>query len=238
MEPPPPWRPDLETRDLDEYNTIQVKLLWQLADQIAVLYPKATLHIITNEDHVDRGNMVFHKLNFPPSHVAKIHMYGLLDEPCMYMDSDILFMDKFTEEELDCEGPFNFFGSLSRGDVQKNASKPLPCPVPVLYNAGLVWIPRPSAAMVEEMMALHQEYFANDKEILVGDEAAASLYVFLHDIKMKYEPRINVHRGRISNKDLSSQQTVHYSGYDIKLKRLCLEEYKQYALSKNMKLVL
>ena len=232
MEPPPEHRKDLKTRNLQEYNKIQIDLMNQLSKQIKILYPKAILHIITNEDHVDRDNLRFHRYDFAPSHLAKNYMYGLLDEPAMYIDADVLLIRKFTKKELATEFPYTYFGGISGGNFKKLAKKPIPVDVERIYNAGMVWIPKPDKKITQNMMNLHFEYFDNYD---ISDEASATLYTHLNEIKINGNSEINRSRAEISEQDILTHQSVHYTGYDIHWKRLCFLEYKKYSLSNHQR---
>lgn len=234
MEPPPEHRRDLQTRNLEEYNEIQIKLLQKLSNQIKVLYPKATLHIITNEDHQNKGNIHFHKFDFAPSHVAKNYMYGLLDEPAMYIDADVILVRKFTKKELSIDYPYTYFGGISGGNIKKLAKKPTPCDVEKIYNAGMVWIQKPNKKITESMMNLHFEYFDNYD---VSDEASATLYTHLNNIQIIPNFKINRSRSEIDEDEILHHQSVHYTGYDMQWKRLFFKEYKKYALCNHQRVL-
>lgn len=237
MEPPPIWRPDLKKRDLNEYNIIQIKLFDQLKDQLKKIYPDSFLHVITNEkNHKNEKNIYYHFYDFESSHILKLNMYGLINEPAMYIDSDIIILNKFKEEDLYTNNNFTYFNK-SGNDFKHLSKKPLPCEANILYNAGLVWIPKPSKKITEKMYNIHYEYFEDKNNFLISDENASSLYVFLNNIKIDLNFNMNVPRC-FAEMNLKSKQSIHYTGYDNKWKYLCLQEYKKYscAFDKNIKL--
>lgn len=233
MEPPPSWLPNIKTRNLLEYQEIQILLLHQLAKQIKILYPKSKLHVITNEKHEDHDNIIYHKFNFESNHLGKLYMYGLLSEPCMYLDADIIIINPFMEEELQWDQPFYFFQSFSGGDIQSNTKCPLPIEINYIHNAGMVWIPNPSMDVTNELFNIHEKYFY-DKT--ATDEHCCSLFYKLKNMQINKNPKINVPRLSLEKEDVVFQQTVHYTGYDIKWKKLCLQEFYQFFIAKNLRL--
>ena len=58
------------------------KLLKIKLERLPMFYPHAKIHILTNTD-IKCDNATCHKVNFPDNHLAKFHLYELLDEPVM-----------------------------------------------------------------------------------------------------------------------------------------------------------
>ena len=234
IEPPPPWITDC-SKSLDKHIEIHEKLFAQFTKQIRIIYPKATLHVITNKPLKNKDKLIFHKMDVPSNHLSKLHMYGLIDEPAMYIDTDVIIVSKFLDKHIDVSGPFNYYKSGGeRSDLHTHAKKDLPVQIKYLYNAGLVWIASPSPKIVEDMQYLHEEYF-HRKEVedrigfQIGDEHSSSLYSAINNIKFHQFDEINVLRGHVTN--MQDCQTVHYTGYDLKHKEQCLDEFKTHCLA-------
>ena len=228
MESPPPWL-KVAKKPLDKHIEIHEKLFWQLAKQIRVIYPKSTLHVIKNKSIPNKNGIVFHALSVPSSHMAKLEMYGLIEEPAMYIDTDVLLISKFTKQHIDVCGPFNYYSlNNSFNDVQLHAKKKLPIQMRFMYNAGMVWISKPSKKSVEDMKCLHEEYF-NSLEVeekigfQIGDEHCASLYSLMNRIEMNLYPEINVLRRNVQ--EFEKCQSVHYTGYMLENKQKCIDEF-------------
>lgn len=220
--------PQADEKFLEEWNNIHLRLFYQLKHQIKILYPNATLHVITNEKINNDKKIIYHYFDFECSHVIKLFMYGLLSEPSVYLDSDIVLYKKFKKEHLETNNDFNFYWYIDT-NLQQFSPVDLPIKFTKLYNAGIVNICNPMKKTTNDMFDIHYKYF-NTGSCHVTDETSASIYVALNDLKMIEKKEVNVQR-TICENDFYKQQSVHYVGCYIGQKYKCFNEYKSHSLA-------
>src|SRR6185437_2749005 len=81
-----------------------------LLEQLRQMYPTSTVHVITNEKFSDYGQVVCHHFpDMPDDHHCKYEAFGLLDEPAMFLDTDLIIVRPFEKKHIECAGPFNFY---------------------------------------------------------------------------------------------------------------------------------
>lgn len=204
-------------------------MLYRMIDQIKSFYPDARIHLMTNTaDPID--GVILHYFDFESNHSSKFYLYGLLDVPAMYLDVDIVLLKPFKADHLVTESPFNLYCVSFFNDLQKMSRKPLPVKTNKVLNAGIIWIPRPSKQITQELIDIHTEYFSDVNYMLnqgnwpCVDEYALAVYIEKHSLKMNMSSEVN--RSRHSLRDLVEAkqcQTVHYPG--ISAKRLYEKEY-------------
>lgn len=235
IDPMPPWLNEPKT--VDDHNDVQRLLFEQFADQIARIYPDATLHVITNVARPDHGHVVYHHFEAKANHLIKFQMYGLIDEPAMYMDCDIVIVSPFHGGHTEFACPAGYF-TVTRDliDIQDAASEPLPGDARWPVNAGMVWIGEPSKKIVNDLVSLHGRYFSDPDRVPyeIADEHAATLYWSMAGVDpVRHVPGTNVPRSGLRGAgDILRQQTVHYTGYALANKRRCLSEYPLFSLAR------
>src|SRR6185437_9398649 len=90
------WRSDQEVRRhqfAERFNEL-------MQFQIRSFYPRAAIHILTNDESVCRRerNVIYHlRKDMIPNLFSKLHIFGLLDEPAMFLDGDILLRKPFED---------------------------------------------------------------------------------------------------------------------------------------------
>lgn len=221
---------NVESLNMADWDNVQEILFKQQIKQLNKFYPNCNIHVITNNSNLkSNNNFTAHLVDWKSSHLCKLFAYGLLKEPAMYMDNDILMNRKFEEKHLPIDNPFNFYMKSLIYDVQKLSSEKLPVEMDHHFNGGIIWIPNPSVEMRDEMINLHQKYFSDRQKIMDcgrwadSDELPATLYAIKNKMKMKLSDEVSVQRKTV---DLIRQyQTIHYTGLDIETKRLCVKEY-------------
>ena len=220
--------------DMVAWADIHFRLLRQQIAQIRSMYPRAKIHLITSELNVPSNVICHWSPASPKNHICKLAIYDLLDEPAMYIDSDILLLRPFEEQHLTTTNSFNTYRSHSTYDFRKVASKELPFHIPCQPNAGMVWIPKPSKALAQELYEIHSDYF-NDKQRFLdnnywadNDELALAFYIQKHQIKMNEFRDVSVPRSWPNLGDIRQYHSIHYTGIETSWKKLCLVEYTEY----------
>jgi len=223
------------------YMDCQEQLFAIALEQINRLYPHAHIHVLTNEYRKDNNGVTYHHRDFPPTHYAKFYIYGLLKEPGMYMDLDILLLRRFDPKHLLCEGPFNMYGVTGPWDLKELASEPVLVNVDAMYNSGVVWIPKPNEDIVQGLLEIRRKYFSDPEPFrkkgkwFMADEYDTSLYIHLHNIKLRFHPEVNAPRQKVfdvADPNLQGQlilkdcQSLHYAG--INLKPMFFKDYKKF----------
>src|SRR5688572_6130822 len=62
---------------VDDWNNWQEKMFRTMLDQLNFFYPKATVHVLTNEKHNDQKRLVWHyRPDLEPNHTAKFELYS------------------------------------------------------------------------------------------------------------------------------------------------------------------
>jgi hypothetical protein len=221
---------------LTEWNDRQEQLFRTMLEQLRILYPKATVHVLTNERNRDTKRIVWHyKPHLAENHSAKLHLYGLLQSPAMYLDTDIILVRPFDKKHILTKYPFNLYQLSHIGrDLQRLTSHKLEYQIDNQFNCGIIWIARPSKLIVEEMKIIKKSYF-NDKQKVEGagawfnnDEHPVSYFIAKYDLKMKLFDEVNTFRRNINKRDIFSKQSIHYTG--LRKKDLFDEEYKELKL--------
>ena len=217
------------TEQQDLYLNCQDSLFDKMILQIRHHYPESNIHVLTNYDFKCDG-VIFHKINFKPNHCCKFLLYSLLDEPAMYIDCDVLMLRRFNESELETVHPFKFYNisrQLDLSKISKNISGAL-----TIYNAGIIWIPRPDKKITQDMQQIESDFFS-DKDFCIkneewpyNDENAASLYVRNNNIYFEKSDTVGVIEFGINQ----SVQSIHYTG--LENKRYFEEDYRRFYLRK------
>lgn len=228
----PPIASSFTTDECDKYLSTQEVMFGNMVKQIRCLYPEARIHVMTNLPDEQYPGLIYHHLDFPSNHVCKFLLYGLLDVPAMYVDVDIILVRPFRAEHLQTENNFNCYSVSLFENLQQMTSKPLPVKTDVIYNAGLMWIPKPSKKIVADLQKLHETYFSDDTYMTSRgkwpyvDEYALSLYIKMQGINMNIIPEVNMPRHRITEclvPQSNKYQSIHYTG--IRSKGLIEKEY-------------
>jgi hypothetical protein len=217
----PPWE-SIDSQGERAYFDVQPVLFDLMVKQIRNIYPKAKIHVLTNDPSYKAEGLVVHVRDFTPNHTAKYLLYGLLDEPAMYLDSDIILLKKFPLRYLQIDTPFTVFEATRNQDLQLLSARPLPAPTSVVFNAGIIWIARPSQQVVEAMQKLQADHF-DDRTLIesrghwfLNDEYAMSAYISMIGHQPLCGTGINVPRYSCDAEDIPLLQTVHYTGFGAK----------------------
>jgi|SaaInlV_100m_DNA_2_1039680.scaffolds.fasta_scaffold00526_7 hypothetical protein len=218
---------------MDEWDKVQELLFQQQIEQIKNMYPLATIHLITNDKNRKDDRLQIHCFSdMESNHVSKLKVFGLLSESAMYVDNDIIFFKPFGKLHLETDHEFNLYQKSRKYDVQSLAKEKLPVPIDCHYNAGIIWVKKPSKELYERLCEIHERYFS-DRELIMSqnrwadsDELPISVYISENKMKMKTFTDVSVQRASISKLDVVKKQSVHYTGIDINFKKLCLREIK------------
>jgi len=228
---PPSIHKKYASMNMQEWDDVQESLYQQQIKQLKTIYPKCVIHLLTNDISRVDPNVVIHCFpNLNSNHVSKLKVYGLISEPAMYLDNDIIINRKWNNEQLPTQNPMNMYVRSPDYDIQALASKNLPIQINHHYNAGIIWIPKPSKKLSDDLFSIHEEYFSDKSKIMNqgkwadSDELPVALYAAQHKITMKLDNTISV--SRINLNDFHQPQSIHYTGIDINIKKLCLKEYK------------
>lgn len=179
--------------------------------RIKDLYPKATIHLITDKKR-NWTNVIEHVFDNMNDHTAKFAMYGLLNDPAMYIDSDVLLVKPFSKKHLDIDSPINPYDFnhintfIWNGEVYNH------------YHSGVVYVKNPSQAMQKEIEYLYNVAF-KDTDILDGksinDEYAMSMFISKRKLNITIFPgEVNVmyHERFNDLKEMMKCQSIHYVG--------------------------
>lgn len=200
-------------KDLDQMHTLMI-------DQLTSFYPDCKIHVVTNEHKQNTANVIYHYRDTNTNY-AKLHMFGLLDEPAMYLDSDIILLRPWEEKHLQAEGNFNLYQKFDVG---------LPEGFPEQYkfmydyphhNSGMIWIPRPEKALSETLLAMATRFPVHDGG-WVADEYPTNYFIYAMGWKMNLFPEVNAYR-KSTKVPLRDCQSIHYAG----CKELFWDEYRE-----------
>ncbi len=204
-----------------------------MLEQLHFFYPKANIHILTNEKHKDSGKLIYHyRPDLEDNHNAKLNLYGLIDRPAMYLDTDILIVKHFNRKHLKTTAPFNIYQvSHTNRDLQSLTAQPLEFKVRQQYNCGMIWIARPSEQIVKELKDIKKQYFNNRRKIenagawFNNDEHPVSYFIKKYNLRMRLFSRVNAFRYTMRCPDIFGMQSIHYTG--VNNKEMFVKEYKE-----------
>jgi len=221
----------LRNRDYDfaTWNGTHKALLKNQIKSISKLYPDSKIHVLTNM-HLDANNVFLHHEDLPSNHLCKFKIYSLLDEPAMFLDTDVCLKRPFDVKHLKCNEYFNLYNKYML-DHQILSPKKLPFRVLEGFNTAAVWIPFPDKSVTSDLIRIHNEFFS-DLDFLSSknrwgnnDEPAVSFYVRKHGLRMNLCPEV---AGDVHTLSLTiDYQSIHYPGIEAK-KRLLEESVKLY----------
>ncbi len=224
------------TKDFSTYLNSQDIFFEIMQKQILHYYPNAHIHVLTNDSKncKEKSNTTFHFKNFQSNHTCKFLLYGLLNEPALYLDCDIVLLSEFTNEHLNTDNSFNLFSISRHFNLQTISYKLLPVATNILFNAGIIYIKKPDVAIVNDLLELNEKFFSDQQYIESknewpnNDEYALSLYIKIKNIKMQLHNDVNVLRFSIDSKELTNKkiQSLHYTG--IKAKNQIKQEFDKF----------
>lgn len=230
---PPLIKEKYSCMNMEEWDNVQEDLYQQQIKQLNKIYHGCTIHVLTNDALRIDQNVIIHCFpELESNHVSKLKVYGLIDEPAMYLDNDIIINRRWNDDQLPMQNPINLYIQSKNYDIQALASKSLPIKITYHYNAGVIWIPKPSKQLSDTLFSIHEEYFSDKENIMSqgkwadSDELPVALYAAQNKITMKLDDTISVDRQILNEYNFKYQQSVHYTGVDIKVKKLCLKEYQ------------
>lgn len=189
-----------------------------MVDQISRLYPKAFVHVLTDRKHPSAGRLVYHRDLSYEYPMIKVKIYGAVDEPAMYTDTDVVFHRPFTRQHLENphHPPFNLYTLLKNHNAwTKNAVPPLPFPVKGRYNSGIAWIPQPDPHVERRLIDIKETYFPDPRMrdgFHVNDELLMTCYIEREGLKMNLVPEVNAG----FREKVDRPQSTHYWGPDGK----------------------
>lgn len=171
--------------------------------QLDYWYPDAVIHILTNSEGLpqlrDRVQIHYNPL-LPNSWEAKLHIFGLLDRPAMYIDLDVLLIRHFDASMLETKNPFRFYWSFGPGLFRYSH-----------YNSAVAWIAEPDKAIVKELVEIyHREGYDQKGPPYHGnDEYATNQFIHEHKWVMPYRRDVNVPKA-VAKDNIRSYQSIHY----------------------------
>jgi hypothetical protein len=188
--------------------------------RIKHLYPKSTIHVISNVNKFIDDSEWYHRENISLDYTNKFQIYGLINEPAIYIDNDIMLLKKFTDLQLDVDVEINPYQVGWKNYFFKNKVKYFH------FSACALLLKNPSKELQNKIIQIHQDFFVKETD---NDEFALSKY--LEDTnqksKVKMFEEIGYPRSWIKNKkDLffSNIQSIHYSFpkylYEIEIEKL------------------
>lgn len=211
------YKNDYCIKKLADYYTHSDKFFLLSIRQIKKIYPDAVIHVIA--DRLMKSNdFICHYIeNLEKNNYAKLNIFDLLDEPALYIDTDVLLIKRF--ENLPNEECFYLFQ-----EYQELSLLPKFMQKYTHYNTGVVWIPKPNKEISKQIKAVKNNFLIH-KNGWVNDEYPISWIVHKLKMKMVKNSNINCFRSSISCfKDVLNYQTVHYTGNEY-YKNLFLQEY-------------
>ena len=119
---------------IERWSDLQHVLLNRQIKRIRNLYPNAKIHILTNEKINFDSKVFIHCKNFNSDHTSKFLLFGLIDEPSIYLDSDLILIDRFPQQKFKFDEPFNLFRSRFNPILSNISSKKLPFSLDRHYN--------------------------------------------------------------------------------------------------------
>lgn len=218
--------------NLESWNSHHEMMFRTMLDQLHFFYPNSTIHVLTNEKHKDEKRLVWHyRPDIEENHTTKLHLYGLLSCPAMYIDSDILLVRPFQKKHLITKHPFNLFQVSRHGSLQRLTRRYIESDPGCQYNCGLIWIPQPNSLIVEEMRDLKEKHF-NDKKwieynraVFNNDEHPVSCFVAKYEMKMNLSKEVNTFRSKLDYANIFDMQSIHYTG--VRNKKRFVVEYRE-----------
>jgi len=177
--------------------------------QIDRLYDHYHIHVITNLNNTDEANVniTYHRiLDLECNNYSKLRVFGLLTEPAMYVDNDILLTRRFAQEELVCDTPFNIFTEYNKPNLLPKKLRSY-----THYNTGIIWIPRPDKEISKELLYMKKEFDIHDNG-WVNDEYPISYFIKDNNLKMSTIDAVNEYREEISFNQIFDFQSIHYTG--------------------------
>jgi len=210
----------------NDYPTERLKKYYQNTDafhelmlrQIDNLYEDYEIHVITNQRRKSTNRVRYHYFeNLEKNLYAKLQVFGLLDEPAMYLDNDILLVRKFENKHL-VGDPFNLYQIYDLIPLLPEHMQSY-----THYNTGVMWISKPSKDITESLIGI-KDYFLCHDDDWVNDEYPVSYMIGSFGFKMQLMDEVNAYRNRIS--DLTQYQSVHYTG--LGCKDTLLREYHDF----------
>jgi len=186
--------------DVNRFDYVE-KYFKITTSSIRSLYPNSNIHIISNAKNKIKSKFIWHyKKDLLLNNLAKFEIFDIINEPFMYLDLDVWILKKFTEEQIECEGPFRLYKKYS--------------PPPSIefdyehYNTGVMWIKTPENSIKEKIINLHYNNFTNSSLYLNNDEYAISKFVKEKNIKIKLDKEVNYSYNSKCNRN--KIQSIHY----------------------------
>jgi hypothetical protein len=181
-----------------------------MIEQIKTIYKDHRIHVLTNVNMKKQGVVYHFDPDLEPNNYAKLKVFGLLDEPAIYVDSDVILVRRFLPEELPTDSPFNLYQSYT--DTSKLTPEMQTYPH---YNTGVMWIPRPDQKIVEALLSVRNKFMIHPNG-WVNDEYPISWFVKENGLKMATGGLVNRGREHLKASEVGKYQSVHYTGPQYK----------------------
>ena len=201
------------------FNLSSQKLMFEkMKYQLNCHYPDSFIHILTNEKmSCTNSREKVHQYDFEPTHCCKFLLYGLLDEPALYLDCDIVIKRKFRQHEISSSNAFRMYNSFGGVNGATTDYSKLSQKLNVEtknYNAGLIMIQEPNKKITKELQEIEANFFA-DKAFMAksniwpyNDEYATSYYIFKNNIQFEENSTVAL----LPNKTNHDVQSIHHTG--------------------------
>lgn len=207
----------VDTRLKNHYLKSQELMFRKMLQQLNCHYPDSFIHVLTNEKMSATSNkMKIHTVEFAPNHCCKFLLYGLLTEPAIYLDCDIVIKRKFHQHEMESFNPFRMYNISSITEYSKLSPK-INNRI-TIYNAGIITIKEPNEKLTKELQGIEATYFSNKEFISknglwpYNDEYATSYYIFKNNLQ--FEPNSTVALPKTHNGN--DIQSIHHTGTEKK----------------------
>jgi len=212
-----------EQESLIKYYEGTRKRLLLTIKRIRQLYNESKIHIITDSLEVAIDGVYWHYMpEIEKNNYAKLFIFGLLNEPAVYLDNDVILLRRFKKEELPLDSPFNLYTQYKEEDKKRVLEHGLGVNYNH-YNTGVVWIPNPSRKITDELILLKDRFDIYNNG-WTNDEYPISFYVHVHNLKMIESEKVNKYRSLVSK--ISNEQSIHYTGKEWK--KIFFNEYNEF----------
>ena len=94
---------------------IQAKFFHHMIKQIRFFYRYSNIHIICKDKShplLQNKSLILHEFpDMPTTNLSKLNAFGLLNEPAILIDCDIMMLKPFDKHHLETKNPFNLFST-------------------------------------------------------------------------------------------------------------------------------
>ena len=205
--------------DFTKKRKLQKKFINYTIKQIRHFYKNANIHVICKDKNhpilqKNKKEIILHELDLKATCIDKLNIYGLLDEPSMHIELDVLLVRPFEKHHLETKNPFNVFkryDNVNHFILTKKQNFPM-------YNTGIIWIQEPSKDLENEMKLIYKNNFSEKKMFFDIDEFPVSKFIYDNKLDMDLYWEVNHLNERdgygmpkiLSIEEMKKYQSIHY----------------------------